>query len=60
MTKLCLFSPLKSFQAPNGLRSIKLTAFIKAVQYLNIKGYISNVNITAFAVAACHFIALLS
>ena len=45
MIKLCLFSPFESFlslccfsatQAPNGLRSIKLTAFNKAVQYLNI------------------------
>ena len=45
MIKLCLFSLLESFsslccfsamQAPNGLRSIKLTAFSKAVQYLDM------------------------
>ena len=57
MITLCLFSLLKSFlslccfsaaQAPNGLRSIKLTAFSKAVKtsIINIK------NIAASAVAA--------
>ena len=44
MIKLCLFSLLESFlslccfsamQAPIGLRSIKLTASSKAVQYLD-------------------------
>ena len=42
-------------QAPNELRSIKLTAFRKAVvsRYVKIKTSISNVkNITAFIVAA--------
>ena len=46
MIKLCFLSLLESFwslcafsatQAPNGLRTVKLTAFSKAAQYLVMK-----------------------